>query len=447
MRSALIFLLLLGAAACSRASSPEPAEPRLPRACRKVDPPPRLEPPPDLQTITSHVTVRASVTEQRLRQEVASALPETLDSGQRTMSGVRVSYAVKRGDLAFSLDSNRLVLTTPIQASASVCKTLGPLCPVLGRCAPQLDVRVAVPVVLASDYSYDPSEVNVTLVRGCTIAGFDASGEIQSRAASEARNAQRQIDRQLPPVREHAAAGWQQMHRTLALDGGACLRSVPRSVQQERPRRADGAISSAASISGELSLESPCSDQPPPNPSELPPLEVSDAVPDGIRLRAPLHLQWDAVLAALHESLTGKVAIRRLAVRAASIAKQARLVLELELEDDPCGPVFLSAEPWFDAGQEVIRLRDVALVPDWNPKRKLDDLRAKLERHSRIPLPVELADLHHELDRARAEFVPAIDEVDVEIELGAPSVERVLLDARGLVPVVSVAGSATVRGE
>ncbi len=446
MRSPLIFAALL-VVACSRASSPEPSDPRPTRACRKVDPPPRLEPPPDLDAIISHVTVRASITEQRLRQEIARELPETLDAGQRTMSGVRVNYVVKRGDLAFELEDDGLVLSTPIRASASVCKTLGPLCPVLGRCTPQLDVRVRVPIVLSSDYSYDPSKVTVNLVRGCTIAGFNASGEIQSQASSEARSAQQQIDRQLPPIREPAVAGWQELHRTLMLDGGACLRTVPRGVQQERPKRADGVISSAASISGELTLEQPCSDGEAPETSELPPLEVSDRVPSGVKLQAPLHLKWDQVLAALNESLDGKVPVRRLAVQSAAIAKRPRLVLELERDDDPCGPLWLTAEPWFDADQGAIRLRDIALVPDWNPKRKLGELPANLERHARIPLPVDLTDLRNQLDRTRAQHVPVVEEVDVEIELGTPEVKRVALDARGLVPVVSVTGAAAVRGE
>ncbi len=446
MRHSLILTATL-VVACSRASSPEPADPRPPHGCRKAATPPELVAPPALGAVSSHVTVRASVTEQRLRREIARELPETLDSGQRNMSGVRVSYVVKRGDLGFELEGDRLVLTTPIQASASVCKTFGPLCPVLGRCAPELNVRAGVPIVLQSDYSHAGSQVSVNLVRGCTIAGFNASGEIQSRATSEARNAQAQIDRQLPPIREHAVTGWQELHRTIELDDGACLRVVPHGVRQERPQLKSGMLTAAASVAGELTLESPCRDLEPPPVGELPPLEVTDEVPEGVRLQAPLRLTWAAVGVQLTDSIEGHVALQRLAVQAAMVDEQARLVLELETEDEPCGPVWLSAEPWFDATRNVIRLRAIAVVPGSKPRHKLDDLPAQLQRHAAIELPVQLDDLAQRIDRTRADLMPEIAEADVEIHLGRPTVDRVALDAQALVPVVSVTGTAHVRAE
>jgi hypothetical protein len=248
-------------------------------------------------------------------------------------------------------------------------------------------------------------------------------------------------------VLPHAKAGWEKLHQTIELDDEACLRVVPRSVRQERPQQAQGLLSTAATIEGELALEHPCSDPDPSPVSELPPLEVSDEVPDGIRLRAPLRLAWADVLAALNASLDGKLPTKRLALQSALIENSARVVLEVEHDSEVCGPVWLTAEPYFDAESGAVRLRKVGLYPDWKPHRKLDDLPAQLERHARIPLPIALEDLHQRLERALATYVPPIDEVDVEIALERPTIAQVALDPNGFIPVVSVTGHAAVRGE
>src|SRR5512145_1294508 len=208
-RPRLTLLSLTMVAACNH---PGGSSSTHPRACR-ADPPPTLEAPPSMPAVTSHVTVGVAVTEERLRREIARQLPETLDSGQRIVGpGVRVSYVVKRGDLAFSLDKERIYVETPITASASACKTLGPLCITLGRCGPRIDVRVAVPAVLNADYGWGPSRVTTDVVHGCNIAGFDATGEISRRASSEAANAERQIDGSLPDLATYAKAGWAALH-------------------------------------------------------------------------------------------------------------------------------------------------------------------------------------------------------------------------------------------
>jgi hypothetical protein len=221
----------------------------------------------------------------------------------------------------------------------------------------------------------------------------------------------------------------------------------PRQITQERPQQADGVLSVAASIAGELTIEHPCADEAAPAATDLPPLEISDEVPRGIALRAPLRMTWADVLAALSAALDGQVSPRHLAVQSALIQGKPRLVLELERENDSCGPVWLAAEPWYDAKAGVIRLRQVAVVPNWKPGRKLDELPAQVERHARIPLPLDLEDLRQRLDRFPQGWLPRIDGVDIDIHLDPPGVERVALDASGLVAVIAVMGRASVRVE
>jgi hypothetical protein len=176
-------------------------------------------------------------------------------------------------------------------------------------------------------------------------------------------------------------------------------------------------------------------------------MKVEEAVADGIVLRAPLRVDWSTVAALAVESLAGKVAVQRLELHAAQVDSAPRIVMELEHDDDPCGAVWLTAKPKFDAAKNAIRFTDVAVYPKWNPKRKVGNLTKQLEQYASVPLPVPLVELGNRLNALQSELVPAVDEAQVDITLGPPTVVEIALDEKGLVPIVGLTGSATVLAD
>lgn len=474
-------LAVLVAAACATAcrSGREGAGHPAGRCPGGTLPPPPVIEPPQWVTPESWLTVSASVAVPRVQAEIGRQVPTELARGDEDLGFPgRVSYVVRRGAIDVDLQGENLLVETTVTATAQVCKPLGPICPVYGRCHPQFLATVEQPLLLDSGYSISEPKVAVSLIRGCTIVGFDASAELRRRAQAEAAGIRREIAQQIPALREQVELGWRALHQPLSLptpakggeglhdgqgavDAGTygaqagtpeawCLRLRPRSVAQLRPTLAEGVLSSGIGLSGTLEITDECAAPGEAGRGKLPPLQPVDALPAGVKLQAPLRLGWKEVSKRLTEALGGTEGSTRatmVVARGSVVEGQSRIAVALTLEGDRCGPVWLVAQPWFDPDRSAIRLRRVGAYPGApRLKKRLEAelVKAVMER-AVVSLPIDVDAAREALETVQAMgAVAGAGVADLRVRFDPPAVSMAI-DPESLVAVVTLTGTLGVE--
>jgi hypothetical protein len=408
----VVLILLLAACSGRQDRVPRPQD-----RCAEL----RAAPPPELTAAEpappeSRVAVDVEVGIDRLRREVSARVPVELARSRGQSIGIagRVSYRVTRGDFAFELEGDHLVVTTPISVEVEVCKPLGPICVTYGSCQPRLQARVRVPLTLGSSYELGKSEVTVGMTQGCVIAGFDATGRVQSIAAEQGDEARRRVDGALGALGPRGREAWREIGAPIAIGADACLRVRPDSFAQGRPALASGVLSTRVGATGRLTLEQPCAAGPveitadPPAPA--PPADV----PETTVLRVPITIGWAEVA-------RGFGAVR---ARGTRDHGEPRVALEMNLRD--CAAIWVVGEPWYDAVARRVRLRRVG-----SPA---------FDTHAGVALPKEV----DEVKSGLALVMTQLDEA-VDAKLGPLEVTDVSVTTKGLVATVTVRGTVRVR--
>jgi hypothetical protein len=122
------------------------------------------------------------------------------------------------------------------------------------------------------------------------------------------------------------------------------------------------------------------------------------------------------------------------------------VALGVTLAGATCGDAWFAGEPYYDARSSRIRLRSVVVLagkPELDRAELSQVLIGAIEQHARVGLVVDVTAAPPALEalvESAGRSLPA--GVAPKLELGPARIERVLLDDAGLVPVVSVAGSA-----
>lgn len=441
--------LALAVTACQPRPTPPPGDGAGP-SCPPAAAAPQLTPAPAVKLPSSRVTVLGEVEKAHLERELAARIPLQLASGQEHLGlPGRLTFVVRRGPLTASLVDEALEVRTSVSVTAQVCKPLGPLCPVYGTCHPKLDARASLPLLLDREYALGKSQVSAAVLQGCTIAGFDATGEVRRAATDAVAETRQRIDRELPDLRPQMAAAWEAMHQRLPLDGGDCLRVVPRSISQRRPQLEGEVLRLGATVAGELSLQRPCATSSPP-PAPLPPLTTGDEFDDDSELVAQVRLPWDAVALELEAALAegDAPAPRSLALVGAQIEGVSRVVIGAVPARGRCATrAWASADPWYDPVSRRLRLRDVVPLPGLGRSQRPDrGLLAALEASPGVALPRSLDRLGERLDEAVAALVPPlVDGLELNLALEPPRVQSVTATADGLVATLAVTGRVLVR--
>ncbi len=419
-------------------------------------PPPDLPAPPAVAAPGSRIAVNVLASVAALKRELSKNVPLQLARARNQPIGTpgEVSYTVSRGGFDIGLARDRLVVATPIAVEAQVCKPLGPICPVYGRCSPRLGAIASVPLTLGDDYELGRSRVSVNMTRGCVIAGFDASGEIRKNAARQVGGIQRRIDASVPKLRPYVEGTWRLLQTPVALSGTTCLRIAPSALVQKKPTLSDGNLGLRFGVLGTLSVEEPCSaDSAPVATLPLPSLRVDDDLPHGVSLSVPLRIAWDDVSADLTRSLgstaarTASVHVVKARARGVLVGATPRVLLTATVSGTLCGDAHLLAEPWYDAAASRVRLRQVVVAPGTGlDPSNAAELVALVEQHAAVALPLDAASAPNALSglvERLAQDLP--EQVRAEVALEPARVEPVLLDGESLVPIVALTGTATVR--
>jgi hypothetical protein len=419
-------------------------------------PPPALPAPPAVVAPSSRIAVDISAAVGTVKRELSKNVPVQLARARNQPIGTpgEVSYTVSRGSFDIGLARDRLVVATPISVEAQVCKPLGPICPIYGRCSPRLAAVASVPLTLGDDYELGHSRVSVSMTRGCVIAGFDASDEIRKNAAQQVGGVQRRIDASVPKLRPYVEGTWRLLQTPVALSGTTCLRIAPGALVQKKPTLASGTLGLRFGVLGTLSVEEPCNaDAAPAATLPLPKLRVDDDLPAGVSLQVPLRISWADASADLTRSLTSTAArtahVHVVKARAIGVmvGTAPRVLLTTTVSGTLCGDAYLLAEPWYDAAASRVRLRQVVLAPGTDLEASdVAELTALVEQHATVALPLDAASAPNALQALVERLAEDLPEpVRAEVALEPARVEPVLLDGESLVPIISLTGKATVR--
>lgn len=444
-------LVLVVAAACG----PRPgAESASAGECSEVlsGPAPDLPAPPAVETPVSRIAVDVNASVQSLKRELGKHVPLELARATNQPIGTpgEVSYTVSRGSFDVGLSGDRLVVATPVSVEARVCKPLGPICPIYGRCSPRLAAVASVPLTLTDDYRLGSSSVSVNLTRGCVIAGFDASDEIRRNAARQVGGIQRRIDGSVPDLKPYVEGTWRLLHTPVALGRDTCLRIAPSGIVQKKPKLTAGTLGLRFGVLGSLSVEQPCNPDDAVAPTPLPKLSAEKDLAEGVALKVPLRIDWEDVSADLTRSLAAPSAraadvhVVKAKARGVLVNGIPRVLLTATVSGRLCGDAHLLAEPWYDASAARIRLRAVTAAPGTGAD--VSAVSALITDHAAIALPLDAASAPNALESLVARLSEDLPEpVRAEVKLSPSEVAPVLLDERSLVPVVSLTGTAAIR--
>lgn len=435
-------------AGCGAGGSSGPAEPAAGQCSVQLSATPPMPEPLPFEPPSSRLVVVAGAEVRAIQRELEKRIPVVLDTARRRPVGAPglVTYTVKRGPFDVRVDGSRIVVSTPVNASISVCKPLGPFCPTYGRCNPRFVAEVSVPFELTNDYDIGKSRAGMSTARRCVIAGFDATPEIERISRQQMGAIQARVDREIRPLRSDVSLGWRFLHVPVALDADTCFRARPRELVYGSPKLEDGDLKLALGADLTVAIEQPCAPDD-PKPSPLPPPRRVDDLGDGIDVQVPVVVGWERVTADLSRSLEGKK------VGSASIVKVTAhpggkhpLVLEVGLSGEVCGSVWVEADVEWVREQSRLRPRAVALLPGQSSEIDLDQLEAVLSA-GRMSLPVDAAQAHEQLEARVAELARELpDELLAEVVVEPARVDQVKSSKDGLIPILHLVGQATVVG-
>jgi hypothetical protein len=394
------------------------------------------------------VEVRADL--EALSKQIAAEIPVQLATAKRQPVGApgEVSYSVRRGKVRLNVEGDRLVVTVPVEVEVELCKPLGPFCPTYGKCSPRLSARASVPTLLGENYEIGRSEVGISLVRSCTIAGIDASSEIRRYAHRELGQVKRRIDRALPRIRPSVEGVWELLHHPVALGGSTCLRIAPDRLLQAPPAVTGSMLTARLAAVGKLGVEAPCaSPDAPVKPAALPRLTTERELEPGVALQVPVYMAWSDVSAALLRSVRTKddaaLGLVEIEARAAERDGKARVALHASVAGETCGDAWFLADPWYDPTTSRVRLRDVSAL---SPSPFTDALARRISVAAAIALPVDVSAAPNALEAVLLDFTQGLPKnVSAEAKLDPVSIELVVPDARGLVAVPRIQGNATLN--
>jgi hypothetical protein len=401
----------------------------------------RLQAPPPLAPLTSQVAVELSVSRERIQDELGRRVPSTLDQATRDIGAPgRVTYVVTRGPFAVDLRNDRLVTTTRVRARVDVCKELGPFCVHYGHCDPSLLAVASVPLLPGSDYSLGPSQVSVTVEQGCTIAGYDATSELERIARQQAAVTQRRIDAAMPQLGPQVGQAWSTLAQPWLVEGVGCLLARPKSLKLVRPTLEGGRITARVGMDAELGWSPACPGAAEVAPSPpLPPPAVVQHIARESHLELGIRLGWNEAGAELAKSLAGPGddSIMELRARPALVGGRKWLALGLHRRGLQCETMWLLSEPSYDPSQGNVGLRVEKLLAgnaaDYPAVKRL------LEERGRILLPFRPERVKELMGKLAARLdTERPDRADLDLGLEDPAVGPVVADREGLVAVVSL---------
>lgn len=413
------------------------------------------QPPPTPATLAtaepprSELSVGMAVATAKLAAEIDKHVPRGLGSASRQPVGSagEVTYNVTRGGFAFALKDDRLLVTTPIAVSVSICKPLGPICPTYGRCSPRLSAVASVPLTLGSNYQLAEPALSYGISEGCNIAGLDQTSRIRSLADKQIAAVRGQIQQAVPEIEPQARAVLAEVTKPRALEGGGCVTIAADRVVQAKPQLVDGVISVRAIASGVVELSRDACG--PAKAAKLPALSVlgaKDTAPTQSRIAAALTVSWDELTEHISEQVSGAALadgtqLGAVTVQPGELGGKPTVVLGITMTGRTCGQTWVSAELVADLAASTLRLQNVQPLAG---HAEHDGLAAALTERGKVPIPSPLLGAQTALERLTSLAVPKEVPATLDVKL-APAKATTLPHGGGVMVIVERQGTIDAR--
>ena len=309
-----------------------------------------------------HAEAQLSTISQQLEQRVQKLVAE---GRFRIGPGGTVSYSVERGAFSLSVTRTSLVIETPVSARAEACR--GQSC--YASCTPQALVRATVPLLLRSDYRFEPSTVSLKFTRACQVRALggllrlDLTPTLESELQPELTKVARQIDQQLPDLRAEVERAWVELTLPRSLPLGGCLLLQPRAFVQGALTASNQLLRANFAVLATPELRTRCGETGEPKP--VPPLARELDLPEEgavtLGMVTPLEGFERSLLAAapVHAS---QRSVRVAGARVA--ARESDVDVTFDLAGEICGSTTVGATPEFSGDGKVIGLSRATLAED-----------------------------------------------------------------------------------
>ncbi len=314
--------------------------------------------PPSRAARESRIVAHLEVPLAKIALELEERVQKRLAKGQFGIGpGGSVSYSVERGALSVSVTSTSLVVEAPVSAQAEACR--GSRC--YASCEPQAVVRASMPLLLRSDYRFEPSEISLKFTRGCKVRALgglltiDVTPTLESELKSQLAVVSRQIDRQLPDFRGDVERYWSELAKPQPLPLGGCFVLQPRAIVQGALTPSTTTLRVNAAVLATPELRAQCGEATPPPP--LPALTRDLALPE----EGAVLLGMVTPLAGFERSLLAAAPVhasqRTLKTTGASLAARGSDVdVTFALGGDVCGSATVGAVPDFSGDGQFVGL-------------------------------------------------------------------------------------------
>lgn len=421
----------------------------------------------------SAVTVEGQVDAAAIVAELEKAVPRrvaerrALDVGG--LAG-RLSFQVDRRAFSLGLEGDALFVGVELRGDASLCKPLGLLgCVEYASCQPAARAKVAMSLLLDERYQLARPLVEIPITRRCTLTALeiDVTGDIAREADRQAAGIRARIVEALPDPGPSVESLWRALGTSVPVGLGVCARVMPKALVQSGPRLAEGVVSLALGVEGEVVIESPCGQAAPSPPLPSPRVERG-AVP-GVWLRIPLVQSWDEVGRAVARSLalaepragSEVVHVTDVQARPGPGASEGGVTLLVTLAGRVCGQVALDARAVLSPTGDGFALTQVraaegeqARAGAVTPGLDLAALAAEIERRAHISAAVDVPGLPRDIDRITAALLgpqpdAAVGDLApaVRVSMKSAALEDPFSAAAGLTSLIVARGDATARLE
>ncbi len=449
-----LLLLALASTACEKPARPETAAAG--ESCRErlAEVTPTFDDPLPISLPISRLVLTAQVTESHLVGELDRRIPKTLAKAKDRRVGAagRASYTVTRGKPQVEAGRSGVDVMVPVQARIEMCKPFAGVCVTYGKCRPELETHMVLPLTLTNDLRLERARGSVKATRGCRI-GIDVTPIVLSEARKALADTELRVNAELPDTRGHLQEAWSALQRPVHVDESDCARMNPDMWIYGPARQGEGVMSIALGLVGKVEPTKDCL-----TPGEKPARSAEfqrDVSPTSL-LHVPRRLSLEEVTRGLTASLLGKVDETQSIANVEVVpTKDGHVGLGLTLEGVICGRAWLTARVEYDAAtgeltlQEVRRYRrDGEFTPpeDSNEPLPADPLVAYVTNLGRMPVRVDIAGLTAQLRGFVRETSDAFPEdVHVNVALtplgGAPA----LVGAKEIVVIAPVEGQAVLR--
>jgi hypothetical protein len=355
-----------------------------------------------------------------LEARIAREIPRVLARGEEDVGTPgTVRYEVRRGAVSTALAGDELLVRLGIEADVSVCKPLGFVCVIYGRCAPRVAVEARQSLLVSERYAITPGRVRASVLSGCKVLGYDATPEVVERAEAAAAEAERELTRGLPDLSAQAARAWPLLKRPFHRTSSGCARAQRVELVQVSPNLDHDTFVLGMELRADFVVETPCAEAP-DTQAEPPPLTTVTRAPGPGSFVVSELISWTTLEVVLTRGFAeaGR-SVRSVTARSSVSGSQRRVRVALETNGN-CGAVVLEAEPVVRGARLVfLGVRGLGGAPP----RELGEWARALEK---LDGPSSIAgqnaqDAALAAAQERQQAVPP--ELSVELRAGASSVE------------------------